>query len=75
VLIILITRDISLEDRVLKPDLDSDQLEFFMVAAFELLGKPEAQAQELAKAILRAAERPPSGDQESSDRNRMQHFA
>ena len=41
---------------------DPDQLESLMVAAFELLGKPQAEAQELARAILRAAERPQSGD-------------
>ena len=71
----LITREMSLEDRVSKPEFDSDQLECLIVAAFELLGKPDSQARELAKAILRAAERPPLADQESSDRDRMRHFA
>jgi hypothetical protein len=33
-------------------------MESWMVAAFELLGKPVDQAQELARAILKAAERP-----------------
>jgi hypothetical protein len=36
----------------------ADQLESLTAAAFELLGKPEAEAQELARAILAAAERP-----------------
>ena len=39
-------------------EFDRDQLERLMVKAFRLLGKPEGQAQELARAILRAAERP-----------------
>jgi hypothetical protein len=38
-----------------------DQLENLMVAAFELLGKPTAQAQELARSIIKAAERPQPG--------------
>jgi LDH2 family malate/lactate/ureidoglycolate dehydrogenase len=50
-------------------EFDADQLETLMVAAFELLGKPEAQAQELARSILRAAERPQSGDRGSPDRD------
>jgi LDH2 family malate/lactate/ureidoglycolate dehydrogenase len=48
---------------------DADQLESLMVAAFELMGKPEAQARELARAILKAAERPQSGDPEPPDRD------
>ena len=71
----LITREMTLEDGVSKAEFDSDQLERFMVAAFELLGKPGAQAQELAKAILRAAKRPPVDDQEFSDQDQMRHFA
>jgi len=43
---------------------DADQLESLMASAFELLGKPEAQAQELARSILRAAERPQSAIQD-----------
>ena len=50
-------------------EFDPDQLESFMVAAFELLGKPEAQAQELARAILKAAERPQSGDPGAPERD------
>ena len=65
----------TLEGRVSKAEFDPHLLERFMVAAFELLGKPETQARELAKAILKAAERPPVDDQESSIRDRMQHFA
>jgi LDH2 family malate/lactate/ureidoglycolate dehydrogenase len=56
----LITGGKFLGDRV--AEFDADQLETLMVAAFELLGKPEDQAQELARSILRAAERPQSGD-------------
>jgi LDH2 family malate/lactate/ureidoglycolate dehydrogenase len=44
----------SLEARVATAEFDRDQLETLMVAAFELLGKPEAQAQELARSILKA---------------------
>jgi hypothetical protein len=44
---------------------DPVQLEDLMAAAFELLGKREAQAQELSKAILKAAERPQSDGQEA----------
>jgi LDH2 family malate/lactate/ureidoglycolate dehydrogenase len=40
---------------------DSDQLESLMVEAFELLGKPPGEAQELARAILKAAKRPEDG--------------
>jgi LDH2 family malate/lactate/ureidoglycolate dehydrogenase len=50
-------------------EFDADQLESLMVAAFELLGKPEAEAQELAKSILRAAERPQSGYPGSPDQD------
>jgi hypothetical protein len=58
-----------LEDRVRTAVFDADQLETLMVAAFELMGKPEAQARELARAILKAAERPQSGDPGSPDRD------
>jgi hypothetical protein len=43
-------------------EFDPNHLESLMVAAFELLEKPEGQAQEIARAILKAAERPQSGD-------------
>jgi LDH2 family malate/lactate/ureidoglycolate dehydrogenase len=43
---------------------DADQLESLTMAAFELLGKPEVEAQELARAILRATEQRQSGYQE-----------
>jgi hypothetical protein len=59
----------SLEDRVRTAEFDPDQLESLMVAAFGLLGKPQAEAQELARAILKAAERPQSGDPVSPDRD------
>jgi hypothetical protein len=59
----------SLEDRAPTAEFDPDQLESLMVAAFELMGKPEAQAQELARSILRAAERPQSGDSRPPDRD------
>jgi LDH2 family malate/lactate/ureidoglycolate dehydrogenase len=58
-----------LETRVATAAFDSDQLESLMVAAFELLGKPEAQAQELARSILKAASRPQSGDPRPPDRD------
>jgi LDH2 family malate/lactate/ureidoglycolate dehydrogenase len=48
---------------------DPDQLERLMVAAFELLGKRRGEAQELARAILQAAERPNSGDPGPLDRD------
>jgi hypothetical protein len=49
-------------------EFNSDQLETLMMAAFELLGRPEGQAQELARSILKAAERPQSGDPGPRDR-------
>jgi hypothetical protein len=49
-------------DRMRTAEFDADQLELLIVAAFELLGKPQGEAQELARSILRAAERPQSGD-------------
>jgi LDH2 family malate/lactate/ureidoglycolate dehydrogenase len=58
-----------MEDRVRRAEFDPDQLESLMVTAFELLGKPEAQAQELARSILGAAERPHSGDPGPPDRD------
>jgi hypothetical protein len=60
----------ALEDPVRTEEFDVDQLEKLIVAAFELLGKPEAQAQELAISILGAAERPKSGDPGPPDRTR-----
>jgi hypothetical protein len=65
----LITGGMFLEDRVRTAEFDADQLESLMVAAFELLGKPEDQAQELARSILRAAERPQSGDPKPPDQD------
>jgi transcriptional regulator with XRE-family HTH domain len=44
--------------------IDVVQLERLIAAAFELLGKPSLQAEELAKAILKAAVIPNSGAQE-----------
>jgi hypothetical protein len=61
----------ALEDPVRTVEFDPDQLERLMVAAFELMGKPEAQAQELARSILRAAERPQSGDPRPPSASRM----
>jgi hypothetical protein len=51
-----------LEGPVPTAEFDPDQLESLMVAAFELLGKPKSEARELARAILRATERPQSDD-------------
>jgi LDH2 family malate/lactate/ureidoglycolate dehydrogenase len=50
-------------------EFDPDQLERLMVAAFELLGKPESQARELARSILKGAERRQSGDPRLPDRD------
>jgi hypothetical protein len=66
---LLITGRMFLEDRVAPAEFDPDQLESLMVAVFELLGKPEAQAQELARSILKAAERPQSDDPRPPDRD------
>jgi hypothetical protein len=63
----VITGQKSLEDRVRTAQFDPDQLESLMVAAFELLGKPQAEAQELARAILKAAERPQPDGRGSPD--------
>ena len=46
---------------------DVAQLEGLMAAAFELLGKPAVQSEELAKAILKAAVFPQSDVQEPHD--------
>jgi hypothetical protein len=48
-------------------EFDPDQLERLMAAAFELLGKPVDQSQELARAILKSAELPQSDDPEPPD--------
>jgi hypothetical protein len=66
---VLITAGTFLEDQVRTVEFDADQLESLIVAAFELLGKPEAQAQELARSILKAAERPQSGDPKPPDQD------
>jgi transcriptional regulator with XRE-family HTH domain len=47
--------------------IDVAQLERLIAAAFELLGKPAVQSEELAKAILKAAVVPQSGAQEPHD--------
>jgi hypothetical protein len=51
-------------DQMRTAEFDADQLELLIVAAFEPLGKPQGEAQELARSILRAAEQPQSGDPE-----------
>ena len=48
-------------------EIDMAQLERLTAAAFELLGKPPGQAQELAKAILKASVRERSGAHEPHD--------
>lgn len=64
----LITGEQALETRRARAaEFDPDQLEILIATAFELLGKPQSQAQELSKAILKAAERPQSDDQEPPD--------
>jgi hypothetical protein len=50
-------------------EFDPDELELLIVAAFELLGRPQGEARELARSILRAAERPQSGDPEPPNRD------
>jgi transcriptional regulator with XRE-family HTH domain len=61
----LLTGEKDLEtDLARAADFDPEQLELLMTAAFELLGKSEVQSQELAKAILKAAEQPQSDNQE-----------
>ena len=47
--------------------IDVVQLERLIAAAFELLGKPALQSEELAKAILKAAVFPQSSAQEPHD--------
>jgi hypothetical protein len=59
--------------RVLMAEFDPDQLQSLMVAAFALLGKPEAEAWELARAILKAAERPHSDDRGPPRRDLTRH--
>jgi hypothetical protein len=62
----LITGGKVWEDRV--AEFDPAHLERLMVAAFEMLGKLEEEAQELARAILKAAERLQSDDPGPPDR-------
>jgi hypothetical protein len=64
--------DQFLEDRLRAAEFDPDQLKRLMVAAFELLGKPEGQAGELARAILRAAE--PLDANADAVRVNVEHF-
>ena len=54
-------------DQAAPLEIDVAQLERLTAAAFELLGKPLGQSQELAKAILKASVRPGSGDREPQD--------
>jgi hypothetical protein len=63
----LITGEKSLGGWVRTAEFDPDHLERLMVSAFQMLGKPEDQAQELARAILKAAALPQSGDPEPPD--------
>ena len=65
----LITDEKALGDRVRTAEFDADQLEGLMTTAFELLGKTEGQARELARAILKAAERPQPDDPGPQDRD------
>jgi transcriptional regulator with XRE-family HTH domain len=65
----LITGERAFDAQHRSADPDPDQLESLMAVAFELFGKPEAQAQELSRAILKAAERPQSADQGPPDRD------
>jgi hypothetical protein len=64
-----LTGEASLGNLARTAEFDPDQLERLMVAALELLGRPEGQARELARAILRAAERPQPDDPEPPDRD------
>ncbi len=56
-------------------EIDFALLERLMAAAFELLGKPAGQSQELAKAILKAAVYPQPGTQEPPDEALTKRFA
>jgi hypothetical protein len=69
----LITGERALETRrVGVAEFDPNQLEMLM--AFDLLGKPQGQAQEPSKAILKAVERPQAGDLEIPDRDLMRRL-
>lgn len=64
-------------DQASLSEIDAAQLERLIAAAFELLGKPPGQSEELAKAILKAAMYPQSGAQEPHDQaltKRLAHF-
>jgi transcriptional regulator with XRE-family HTH domain len=65
----LITGERAFDAQRQSADLDPDQLDSLMSVAFELLGKPEAQAQELSRAILKAAGAVQSDDQWPLDRD------
>ena len=56
-------------------DLDKIQLQHLIAASLQLLGKPQGQAEEWAKAILKASERPPGADQEAHEPNLTQRLA
>jgi hypothetical protein len=62
------------DELLARPEYDPARLEELQGAAFNLLGKSEGQAQELSKAILKAAERPRSGSQAPLDRDVMRLF-
>jgi transcriptional regulator with XRE-family HTH domain len=55
---------IAASERTSTTDLDPFQLQRLIAASFQLLGKTQGQAEEWAKAILKASERPQDGDQE-----------
>jgi transcriptional regulator with XRE-family HTH domain len=55
--------------------IDLVQLERLIAAAFELLGKPTLQSEELAKAIMKASVLPQSGAQEPHDEALTRRFA
>jgi hypothetical protein len=70
----LITGGKFLEDLMRTVVFEADQPEGLLVAAFQLLGRPEDQAQELPRSILKAAERPQSGDPDRDLKSRDVQF-
>lgn len=62
-------------ERTSTADIDPVQLQCLIAASFQLLGKPVGQAEEWAKAILKASERRQGADQEAHEPALTQRLA
>jgi transcriptional regulator with XRE-family HTH domain len=66
---------IAASERTSTADIDPIQLQSLIAASFQLLGKPGGQAEEWAKAILKASERCQDADLEAHEPALMQRLA